>query len=368
MHCVYFPPEVGGMESHIYYLCRALIERGHRVTVLTALSLPGLAPHENVDGIDVRRSWMPARNTPGWAAFALGSIPLLRELARSADVLHAQDLASVIPGVAARRVRRAPLVTTYHSSHFLKRAGSPFWRPVLRRFIEAGDHNLAASTEIAAVAEAVAPGMRVEALTNGVETSVFRRVPPTLPPPAAGRRRLVVPRRLFAKNGVEHFVRAVPELAERIDVEAVLVGDGPERARLEALAAELGVTDRVLFLGARPNADMPGLLSSAEVAVFPSLMEATSVAALESMACELPVAASDVGGLPEIVDADVGALFRPGDPADLARVVAGLLERPDLRALGVEGRRRVVERWSNARLAQRHLEIYEELLRRRHVA
>jgi glycosyltransferase involved in cell wall biosynthesis len=153
-----------------------------------------------------------------------------------------------------------------------------------------------------------------------------------------------------------------------VDVEAVLVGDGPERGRLEALARELGVTDRLRFLGARPNAEMPGLLSSAELAVFPSLMEATSVAALESMACQLPVAASDVGGLPEIVGPDVGALFRPGDPADLARVVAGLLQRPDLPALGVEGRRRVVERWSNARLAERHLEIYEELLRPRRAA
>ncbi|MCG6954717.1 MAG: glycosyltransferase family 4 protein [Gemmatimonadetes bacterium] len=356
------------MESHIYYLCRALIERGHPVTVLTALSLPGLAPHEDVDGIDVWRAWMPARNTPGWAAFALGSIPRFRDLARRADVLHAQDIASVLPGMAARRVRRAPLVTTYHSSHFLKRADSPLWRPVLRRFVQAGDHNLAASTEIAKVAEAVAPGTHVEALTNGVETSVFRRVQPTLPPPAVGRRRLIVPRRLFPKNGVEHFVRALPLLAERLDVEAVLVGDGPERPRLEALAGELGVTDHVVFLGARPNAEMPGLLSSAELAVFPSLMEATSVAALESMACELPVAASNVGGLPEIVDAEVGALFRPGDPADLARVVAALLERPDLRTLGVEGRRRVVERWSNARLAQRHLEIYEELIQRHRVA
>jgi len=356
------------MESHIYYLCRALVDRGHQVTVLTGRSLPGLSSREDVDGIEVRRTWMPARNTPGWAAFALASLPRFRDLARRADVLHAQDIASVLPGTVARRVRGAPLVTTYHSSHFLKRADSPFWRPVLRHFIQAGDHNLAASTEIAEVAEAVAPGTHVEALTNGVETSVFRRVEPTLPTPPAGRRRLIVPRRLFAKNGVEYFVRAMPSLAQRVDVEAVLVGDGPERPRLEALVGELGVTDRVLFLGARPHADMPGLLSSAELAVFPSLMEATSVAALECMACELPVAASDVGGLPEIVDPDVGALFRPGDPADLARVVAGLLERPDLRGLGVEGRRRVVERWSNARLAQRHLEIYEELVRRHRAA
>ena len=94
---------------------------------------------------------------------------------------------------------------------------------------------------------------------------------------------------------------------------------------------------------------MPGLLSSAELAVFPSLIEATSVAALESMACELPVAASNVGGLPEMIDGEVGALFEAGNPTALAATVTSLLERADLRSLGAAARSRVVERWSNAR-------------------
>ncbi|HSW30583.1 MAG TPA: glycosyltransferase family 4 protein [Longimicrobiales bacterium] len=365
MHCAYFPPEVGGLESHVYYLCRALAEQGNRVTMVTSLSQPGLAAHEVMDGVEVWRTWMPSRNTVGWAAFGIGSIPRFRALARDADVLHAQDIASVLPAMAARRVRGAPIVTTYHTSHFLKRADSPFWRPVFRSFLEAGDHNLAASTEIAQVGEAIAPGVRVEPLTNGVETGFFRRQAPALPPAEGGRRRLIVPRRLFHKNGVEYFVRALPAIAERVDVEAAVVGDGPERGKLEALAEELGVAGRIRFLGARPNAEMPALLSSAELAVFPSLMEATSVAALECMACELPVAASAVGGLPEIVGDAVGGLFEPANPADLARVVVGLLTGADLRALGVEARRRVVERWSNARLAARHLEIYEDVIRRR---
>ena len=107
-------------------------------------------------------------------------------------------------------------------------------------------------------------------------------------PRAAGRRRLVVPRRLFPKNGVEYFVRALPAIVAGADVDAVVIGDGPERGRLEALAARLGVADRIEFLGARPHAEMPGLLCSGDLAVFPSLVEATSVAALECMACGLP--------------------------------------------------------------------------------
>ena len=173
---------------------------------------------------------------------------------------------------------------------------------------------------------------------------------------------MVVPRRLFPKNGVEFMVRALPHILREVEVEAVLVGDGPDRRRLEALARELGVDNRISFLGKRPHAQMPGLLSSAALAVVPSLMEATSVAALESMACELPVVASRVGGLPQIVDEEVGALFEAGNPQALAQAVVGLLKEGDLGAMGARGRERVVARWSNERLADRHLEIYNELL------
>lgn len=368
MHCVYFPPEVGGLESHVYYLCRALAERGNTVNIVTSHSRPGLPDHEVMGGVGVWRTWMPARNTPGWAAHAFMSVPRFGTLARDADVLHAQDIASVLPCMVAKRARQAPIVTTYHTSHFLKRADSPFWRPIFKRFLEAADYNLAASAEIAAVGEGIAPGVQVEPLTNGVETSFFRRVAPTLTPLEEGRFRLIVPRRLFEKNGVEYLVRAMPLIAAEVDAEAVVIGDGPERDRLEALAGELSVADRITFMGARPHDEMPGLLSSGDLAVFPSLMEATSVAALESMACELPVAASRVGGLPEIVDDTVGGLFEPANPESLAGAVIALLRSGGLPALGAEARSRVSDKWSNARLADRHLEIYGELLTRRHAA
>lgn len=365
MHCVYFPPEIGGLESHVYYLCKAMAERGHRVDMVTSISQPGLPKHEVMGGVNVWRTWMPSRNTAGWAAHAFASMPRFGGLARHADVLHAQDIASVLPAMVAQRVRSAPIVTTYHTSHFLKRAESPFWRPIFKRFLQAADYNLAASGEIAAVGEGIAPGTSVEPLTNGVETDFFKRTEPALPEMEAGRFRLIVPRRLFHKNGVEHFVRAMPLIAERADVEAVLIGDGPERDKLERMAAELGVANRMNFMGARPHGEMPGLLSSGDLAVFPSLMEATSVAALEAMSCELPVAATNVGGLPEIVSDAVGGLFEPADPNALADKVVELLESGRLRDLGAEGRRRVVDGWSNARLADRHLEIYEEVIERR---
>ena len=363
MHCVYFPPEVGGLESHVYYLCRGLVERGCGVSIVTSRSQPGLPAYEVMDGIQVWRTWLPARTTLGWSLHGASSTPKLGQVALRADIIHAQAFQSVLPAFVAKRAAKIPLVSTWHTSHFLKRAESPFWRPIFQRLLRWSDYNLAASVEIADVAESVAPGVKVEALANGVETDVFRRVSPTLP--ETERRRIVVPRRLFHKNGVEFLVKAMPLIAERVDVEAVIVGDGPERESLESLAGELGMTDRIRFLGARTHSEIPGILSSAELAVFPSLMEATSVAALESMACELPVAASDVGGLPELIDGEVGGLFESGNPTALAETVISLLGRDDLSTLGVRARARVVAKWSNARLVDRHLEVYGSLIKGR---
>ncbi len=362
-HCVYFPPEVGGLESHVYYLARTLVNRGHRVQVVTSRSLPGVPKEEEMEGIQLCRTWFPSRSPSGWVAHALGSVPKTRALAREADVIHAQAFASVLPAAAGRYRFGTPLVATFHTSHFLTRAKRAPWRPVLRRLLRIPDYVLAASEEIAKVAMDLAPGIEVEALANGVDTTFFRRVEPVL---AKGDRpRIVVPRRLFPKNGVEYFIRAFPLILKAVEVDAILIGDGPERERLEALAGDLGVSHRVSFLGKRAHSEMPGLLSSGDLAVIPSLMEATSVAALEAMACQLPVVASNVGGLPEIVSEDVGGLFEAGNPEALAVAVVRFLEEGDLPRKGAMARERVMARWSNDRLVDRHLEIYSDLLHRR---
>lgn len=360
MHCVYFPPEVGGLESHVFNLCRGLVTRGHRVDVVTSRSLPDLPARERMDGIHVSRTWFPARNPGGWFLHSMCSTPRATRASARADVVHAQAIASIPPTWIAGRIRNRPVITTLHTSHFLRLAGKTHWRPGLRTLLRASDHTFATSVEIADVADGLLPGLSTEPVTNGVETSVFRRRAPSVKP-ATGPL-LVVPRRLVPKNGVRHFVRAMPAIAAEIPgAEAILVGDGPDRDELGLLSEKLGVARQVRFLGARPHAEMPGILSSATAAVIPSLMEATSVAALEAMACELPVAVSRVGGLPEIVDESVGTLFEPGDPDDLATRVVALLRRSDLSAVGRRARARVAARWSNDLLVERHLEVYRAL-------
>jgi glycosyltransferase involved in cell wall biosynthesis len=362
IHCIYYAPEVGGLESHVTDLARGLVARGHEVRVVTSRSLPNLPRQEELGGVLVRRTWFPSRKPLGWILHALGSIPATRHWAGWAQVIHAQTFQSLLPVLVANGKWRRPWAATLHTSHFLERARRPLWRPILRSLIRRPGYVLAASKEIAEVAMTLAPEVRVQALTNGVETERFRPVEPTLPPPP-GSRVLVVPRRLVKKNGVEDLIRALPLIRDEVPgVVALFIGEGPERGRLEKLAEELGIRDAARFLGRKPHLDMPGFLCSGEVAIFPSRMEATSVAALEAMACGLPVVATRVGGLPEIVNEEVGTLVPPASPQALARGVVRLLGRDDLEAMGRRARERVVARWSNARLVERHLEIYTRLL------
>jgi glycosyltransferase involved in cell wall biosynthesis len=360
--CIYFPPEVGGLESHCYYLCKELVRLGDDVTMITSRSKPDAPEREMMEGVNVIRTWFPGKTPAGWAAHSLASIPTYLPYAKHAHVLHAQTFASAPPAMLAKKLYRLPMVLTLHTSHFLRLAKKPAWQPILRNIIKSADWLLAASEELRDTALGLYRHPRAEAVTNGVDTTMFSRVDPALSP-KPGVRRVIVPRRLFEKNGVEYFVRALPLIRRHIPLEALFVGDGPERDKLERLASDLGVKNAVQFMGARPNTEMPGLLASAEIAILPSLMEATSVAALEAMSCEVPVAASNVGGLPEIVDESVGTLFRPADPEDLAAKLIALMKRPDLAETGRRARARVVDHWSLERLARRHQAIYQELVK-----
>jgi glycosyltransferase involved in cell wall biosynthesis len=149
----------------------------------------------------------------------------------------------------------------------------------------------------------------------------------------------------------------------------VFIGTGPERASLESLAAGPTRPARVLFLGER--LDARALLPAFDLLVVPSTArEGLGLAAIEAMDAGVPVVASRVGGLPEVVDdRRTGLLVPPGDPVALAAAIGELLDRPELRrVMGAQGRLRVEESFRAAAMARRVEEVYEEAIRARRAA
>jgi glycosyltransferase involved in cell wall biosynthesis len=361
MPSIYFPPRVGGIESHVFYLARELAGRGHAVEVVTTHTEPSSPWHEMMDGVEVRRIPSFGKHFIGWILSSVLSVPRIVRSAAAADIVHCHTFAFALGGSVANALSGKPLAVTVHSSHFLRLAGSKPMRVALRSVLRRSKALLSTSKEIDAVVAELLPGAFTMPIVNGIDTGTFRPVKPALSK-REGEFLIVCPRRLVEKNGTEFLVRAVAHLGGRVDVRVYMAGDGPLRGHLEQLARELGVHERIVFMGSVANHEMPGVFSSADLVVIPSLVEATSIAALEAMSCERVVAASRVGGLPEIIDEKVGLLFPPASPEAIADAVEEASRMAGSEEMGREARRRVDENWSIRKMTDIHEDLYLRLL------
>ena len=165
--------------------------------------------------------------------------------------------------------------------------------------------------------------------------------------------------RLHPQKGHSYLLAAAAQVP---DATFVLAGDGPLRAELEAQAHQLGVADRCVFLGDRP--DVPDLLAAADVLVLPSLFEGLPVSVLEAMAAERPVVATRIGGTDEAVAHELnGLLVPPRDPTALASAIRRLQADPALaRRLAAAGRERVEREFSTKVTAALVMRIYDEVM------
>jgi glycosyltransferase involved in cell wall biosynthesis len=154
------------------------------------------------------------------------------------------------------------------------------------------------------------------------------------------------------------FALAAPDLP---GVDLLLVGDGPLRGELEALAVDLRIPDRVKFLGIRT--DVAELMRAAEAFAITSVSEAASLTLLEALASGLPVVVTAVGGNPELVRHEREGLLVPrGDAAACAAAVRRLFREPDLAArLGAAGRARAAERYRLDRTVEAYYRLYAKL-------
>jgi glycosyltransferase involved in cell wall biosynthesis len=172
-------------------------------------------------------------------------------------------------------------------------------------------------------------------------------------------------RRQGDKRPVSHGNGSSPRLPVSLSPRLLLAGDGPHRPNLERRARELGIADRVHFLGPLANADLPRYHAVSDAFVIPSTDHETfCIAACEAMACARPVVAARTGGLPEVVrEGETGYLVPPGDAQALAERIGALLDDPALRArLGAAGREWTLEMFTWEKVVERVVECYERAL------
>jgi glycosyltransferase involved in cell wall biosynthesis len=340
---------IGGSERHLLTLLPALAERGIE-PLFVGLDDPAWPATDFYGALRV-----PALRVP--APRDLDPL-LLARLARRlrADVVHTHLVHADVYGGLAAGLRRTPLVSTKHNDDPFRLG--PF------RFVERGLTHFA--SRVVTITDALRrfvveqvglPAEKVQTIHYGMDD---------LPQPWGenpaddvpdGVRVLLAVSRLTRQKGVDVAVRALASLPQDV-VLVVLSSTQEEREPLEALARELGVERRLFLLGRLP--DVAAWLRRADVLVHPARWEGFGLAVLEAMLAGLPVVASDVSSLPELViDGETGLLVPPDDPPALARALARALEDRD--RLGAAGRERALHEFSVARMADSTVALYQSL-------
>jgi D-inositol-3-phosphate glycosyltransferase len=326
----------GGVESFVWDLARELAGRAHEVTVVGG-SGPRREPAPGVRVLTFpfvsRAFWQsapPLRRAYAEAkllerlTMAVAALPALTR--GGYDVIHIQKPYDMGPALLARRLGGAKVILGCHGEDFYR--GD---RPLARRVDAA-----VSCSRFNAETVARRYGFRPTVVFNGIDTGLFRPLPPDPElrrelGASPGAPLLLFVGRLQPWKGVETALRALPELP---GARLVVAGDGEDRARLEALAGELGLGERARFLGSVERSALPRLYSSADLLLATShASETFGIGPVEAQACGLPVVASRFGGFPEVVDEGrTGLLFTPRDPADLAAAARALLNDPARRA------------------------------------
>ena len=292
-------------------------------------------------------------------------LPLARKIS-DYDVVQATLFPATLWTICATRIyRRVPIITTSEQSTHNRRR-TPCLRPFDRWLYPQFDAIPCASRAIESSLLEWVPAVadRTLVIPNAIPLEKFRGATPARKEEIIGTKAPVAIFVARFENSKDHttLLRAVTGI---IGLHLVLVGDGPLRPAAEALAQSLNIAQRVHFIGRR--SDVPALLKMADVYVQCSTWEGFGIAAVEAMAAGLPVIATDVPGLAEVIG-DSGILFERGDVGALQRHLNAVLSDAGLRHRLVTSGQQRAEEFSIQRTAALYLDTYESLLRKKSAA
>jgi len=358
-----YHPWIGGVEKVVQNIAEGLNDKTD-VSVLVCQP-KGRGRRDVVNGVRVARA--ASLGIVLSMPVSLGFPFLLNKLGKHALHFHMPFPLGVISYFLARP--KGKVVLWWHSDIVRQKKIMLFYRPFLRRFLKRADRIIVAAPQhIKSSAYLGGFEDKCEVVPFGIDTSVLdlsddvRRKVERIRAEHGLNIVLFVGRLIYYK-GAEHLIRAMKD----VDGKLLIVGEGPLESQLHSLAAELGIEDKVAFLGRIPDPDMPAYYHSCDVFVLPSIArsEAFGIVQLEAMACGKPVINTDLPtGVPWVSrDGETGITVPVADPAALSGAINKLLNDPNLRQeYGANARRRVEEHFSLRRMIDDLYQVYENVL------
>ena len=365
----YFHPFASGAERQALVQALELVRRGHLVHVVTR-SVPGYPiDEEDYQGIFIHRCVHTSDRGPLFAlSFVSGVIRALRRLRGHVDVIHTHQALweAVATGLARSLLPEIPTLVQPASSGYYGEADElrrTRGSALLRRIILRNTGLAAISAEIEGQwLELDVPKCRIARMASGVDAGHFHPGASPLETHLLPRPRVIFTGRLHPQKNLPLLLAAWQEVTRQVSANLILVGPGSDCETLGHLATQLGIIDRVQFVGA--VADPADHLRAADVFVLPSVAEGMSNSLLEAMATALPCVVSGIGGNSDLVtDHETGRLVADATPQAWTSTLLELLRNPEeARRLGTGARRRIDEQFSLAAVVDRYLDLYQAMV------
>jgi N-acetyl-alpha-D-glucosaminyl L-malate synthase BshA len=369
-------PTYGGSGVVATELGIELAARGHQVHFITSSQPFRLTGREaNIHFHQVEVYHYPLFEH---APYDLALATRMAEVAEfySLDILHVHYAiphsvcALLARQMLAARGRHLPFITTLHGTDITLVGQDRSYLPITRFGITQSDGVTAISSHLRdRTREAFSIDSEIEVIRNFVNCDVYVRNPDLIaamrPQFAGPDEKLLVHLSNFRPvkrilDVVETFARVARAVPSRL----LLIGDGPDRSAAERLALQLGIQDRIHFLGKQDNVNE--LLPLADLMLMPSEMESFGLAALEAMACGVPAIATRVGGVPELIDDGInGRLFEVGDVEGMSQAAIALLtDEPARQRMAEAARKTAQDRFCASRIIPLYEEYYDRVIRR----
>lgn len=350
-----YPPTVSGVTLVVQKVARAMVQRGHEVTVITA-SEHGDPYRDQDEGVQLIR--IRAAFNPFWREAPIPFIGQndLEEIVEEMqpDIVHAHE--SAFLGMQVARLDHGADLPRVASCYYVPRFAARYlsWndepREVVERlvhfystwFYNQFDHVVFSTSAHHAYFASPDLTVATSIISNGVNTKRYRpssaetalhdeevEASHPLPP----HPRILFVSRLAKDKEIDILIRAMPLLWARHRAHLLLAGRGDDQHRLEAVTRELGLEHCVHFLGFVPEADLPSIYRLSDLFAIASICEVQSLPTLQGAATGLPLVATDAVALPELVHDQVnGFLVEPGQPEALAEAASQILGNPELAA------------------------------------
>ncbi|MBI3595922.1 MAG: glycosyltransferase [Nitrospirae bacterium] len=374
-----FPPMGGGASNATFNIALELVKLGHSVDVLT--SRFGDQPSEEIiQGIKVYRvtSWRHSihncglRGAISYVFFAFFSLRGLLKKNRY-DLLHYFfGLPTGLLSLYSHGIKNQPYILSlrgsdvpgYDTTSLKLRILHWLLKPITVRIWKKAERLVTVSHGLREMALQTLPGQPIRVIYNGIDTDLFKPAP-HLNDTSNGHMRLLCVSRLIDRKGLDYLFQAVAEINDpriRLDI----VGTGGSEQRLKAKIRELGLETQVRFCGYKTALEVAEHYHQADIFILPSLSESQGMVLLEAMSCGLPIIASHVGGIPEVVaDGENGILIPPAKVNAIIEAIHRLTNDSLLRSrISQNNPTKIKEQFTWIKIALNYQAIYNEALKR----